>query len=79
MESIPKAGSAMDLKSAFTLVLGPGARKRLAQEAGVSPNAVKAWFAGKWPPCRQGQLRELLIRHIDNQQKQLDRIRQQLQ
>jgi transcriptional regulator with XRE-family HTH domain len=35
-----------------TLLIPHGAKKRIAQAAGVSQNTVSAWFTGKHPPTR---------------------------
>lgn len=63
------------VKVAFVAVLGPGTRKRLAREIGVSPEAVKRWFSGRWPAARKQQFAFLLIRHADAQQQKLDEIK----
>ena len=79
MSSIPKSGSSeIDLTSAFQAVFGSGARKQLAQEACVSPDAVKRWLAGHWPEARRHQFTEILNRHIERKQRQLAEIQAKL-
>jgi ribonuclease I len=79
VESIPKMGSCdLDLAEAFRVVLGPGARKQLARETAVSPDAVKKWFAGEWPASRRNQLNDVLIRHVEHRQRMLNEILRRL-
>jgi hypothetical protein len=75
----PKTGVAAppaSLASDFTAVLGRGARKQLARQAGVSPETVKDWFAGTWPVSRGRQLAELLIQNIERQERMLGEIKE---
>jgi hypothetical protein len=76
---IPESGrsemAALDLTADFNAVLGRGARKQLARDTRVSDQTTKRWFAGYWPACRQRELGELLLAHIERQEARLSEIK----
>ena len=73
----PKKGgfSVSDTAADLRTVYGPGARKRLARDAGASVETVKKWFSEGVPLRRRRQIAEVLLRHIDQQERRLSEIR----
>jgi hypothetical protein len=83
MKGIPESGwnetNGFDAFSAAVQeVYGRDARKRLARDAGVSPDTVKGWLSGRWPASRQRQIAELLLVNIEGKQAMLRGIQERV-